>query len=639
MKYIIIDDNKNFAKKLCEQLNTLYKANNDTVSICNEADIIISQDDKLGELSKSIIEMNLPDNAVIFINANLKTGENTRKLFKGIELIKWLRLFHCYNHCVIYSFLPVNKIIKTNPLNAIVLSKGVSFIELPNTFDALSTNEKADKTNLLPFIRAEIDLPKIRHELANIWGAERMNWLLNIAATSKQNYLIEVLKFTTPLENLAQIDTTELNELISNFNANGKTIIYYDDMKDHWLPALKKLLGKNNVTAYDPKQISPQILFTNFIKPNKSVGCVLLDLRLENEKDIKDVLDYSGGKLLHELKKNRISLPVIMFTASNKAETVRKLLEAGADYVWTKEGIDSGINNQYTLSNALSLLKEVQTSLSKYANDSYEKIYEADFSLCAVGVEGKDDALYNKLLNNENLKDIESIYFDTNFLINSVKDKYLDTLYKLILTNQYLPCKKRIIIHDDVVREIFVISQQDEKNIEHEKNNPYRVPVCRFLLDKIFQWNQAQLIEFMWSGGQASRISKFKALPYTISKLPDDINSNLDSIKEKRSFFQKIMDAFGNKEEERNIIIKDVQKQIAEFAKNNKSNPDLSKLELHADSTFRRIIPNASNAGTVALITDDVGCNTAVANAVKKYGIENNYKHFANLAFINLLKT
>lgn len=633
MKYIIIDDNRNFAKKLCEQLNRVYKANSNTANICNEADIIIKQDDKLDELSKNIAGMNLPDDVVLFINANLQTGENTRKLYKGIELLKWLRLENCFNHCVIYSFVPVSRTIKLNPLNAILLSKGVSFIELPNSFSGIVTDEKVDKANLLPFFRAEIDLPKIRHELANIWGAERMNWLLGIATSTKPNYLIAILKFITPIENLVEIDKKELEELISNFNANGKTIIYYDDMKDHWLPGLKRLFGKNNIVGYDPKQISPQLFLDNFIKRDKSVGCVLLDLRLENEKETKNVLEYSGGKLLLELKKNRISLPVIMFTASNKAESVRKLLEAGADYVWTKEGVDNGINNEYTLSNALILLKEVGKSLSKYANDNYEKIYEADFALGGVNTEGKDDVIYANLLNNETLKEVKNIYIDTNYLINSIEDKYIDFFYKFILTNQYLENKKEIIIHDDVVREIFIISQQDEKKTGNEKNNPYRVPVCRFLLNKIFQWKQARLIEIDWKhGGQSKTISKVQQ--HIIPQFPaNDIVSSLDCIKEKRNFFQKIMDSFSSKVEERNDILEEVQKQIAEFSEKSRSNPDLSKLRLNADYTFAKIIPLALENGSIAFITNDKECAKNVDIAVNNKNHEYIYTHFENKKF------
>ena len=98
---------------------------------------------------------------------------------------------------------------------------------------------------------------------------------------------------------------------------------------------------------------------------------MLLDLRLENEKDFRNVLDYSGGKLLLKLKNKFITLPVIIFTASNKAETLRQLIGAGAEYVYTKEGIDDGLNDNLTLNNTLNLIEEVSKCMKKFKNSNF----------------------------------------------------------------------------------------------------------------------------------------------------------------------------------------------------------------------------------------------------------------------------
>ncbi len=610
MEFLLIDDNKDFASVLCKKLNG---ANN-----CADGKVLQpGNGEKLNAMAERIITATGEDtDIVLFININLVTAPNSRLLQNGIELLKWLRLQGFNNHCVMYSFLSLHKLVKTNPLNAVLLSKGVSYVQMPDAFSGLSTDEKAEKSNLMPFFMAEVDLVKIRHEMANKWAIQRMEWLLEIEGCKSENqYSLELLKFLTPSIKNSEIDRNVLKTLITDFMPNGKKIFFYDDMADEWSEILKNLFGKANVQCYTPKHVPPENLFgliSNF-KP----GCLLLDLRLENEKEFKDVLDYSGGELLIELKKRFFTLPVIMFTATNKAESLRQLLAAGAEYVWTKEGVDNGINNENTLNNAINLIKEVSKSLKKFKNTTYEQIYKAECGL-NPSVE-LDEKILNSFNDNNKLKFVKSIYFDTNYLIDSIKNNYFGIFHDLLKANDSLPesgrdvkRKMKICIHSDVFHEIYNISIRDENysgQLNNPTNNGYIVPVCRFLIEYLFKCKQAKLIYVETTESQEKKIEEFAS--FKINKFTD-LNSVEIIENEKKSFFSRLAELFEDRQTEQNVKINNKIEEINKWIELQKANiselPDFSKLKLHADDTFQFVIPNALRFGGVIFVSDDKNC-------------------------------
>lgn len=612
MNVLFIDDNELFVSNAFKQL----KINNEALE---KKDISLSSDlNDLSDEVKKIIE----NEDVIFININLKISNFKRQDFKGLELIKWLRLKKIYNHCVAYSFLSPSSIIKTNPLHSILYSKGITFIQAPFILSNLCFNndEFAEKENLLPFFRAEVDLVKVRHELANIWGVDRLNWLLDINDKEiKTSFLKEVLKFTAPVINIKDVDRQELNKLIDNFNPNGKKIFYYDDMATKWKPSLQKLFGENNIVTYSPQTTTEEELFKQIRV--QGPGCLLLDLRLENEKDIKNVLDYSGGRLLIELKKQFITLPIIMFTATNKAESLRQLLAAGAEHVWTKEGIDDGINNELTLKNTINLVSEVNRCLSKFKNKTYEKIYRSELELSKINPPDKN-LLFQ--LENGNFRNVKTIFIDSNYLIKSIQDKYLSKFYNLLLANKHWGSdnpkfKKKIVIHSDVLNELYIISKQNENFVhsdpKKDKNNPYRVPVCRFLLAKLIEWLYDGLYDEEYEHGREEMIKSISE--HKIPKLTNiDYLENIQA--QKSTFFIRFFESYELKD---NLRVAEINKQIDEINETLSKNtndldkiPDLSRLNLHADITFKYIIPDAIKKGGVFFVADDKDCVFNIGN-------------------------
>ncbi|MCK9447752.1 MAG: response regulator [Bacteroidales bacterium] len=627
MKYIIIDDNQPFADELCK----LFSQNKEN---CNReiVQIKLSENyDDLNALADSLIyngrenkdENKISDDIILFINVNLKMAGKQRQDQIGIELLKWLRLKNCYNHSVLYSFQEFLSILK-EPLNSIILSTGTSFIHLPFAIDEikqLDCSSRTEKNNLLPYFRAEIDLVKIRHELANKWGLYRMNWILDLieGETSEryENFYILILTYLTQEIHVKELPKELLKERIEEFKANTKDIkqkiFLYDDCAIEWIDPLKRLLGENIIEAYDPTYLNQEGIIKEIIK--EKPGCILLDLRLENEKDVLEVLNYSGGKLLTTLKDKFKTLPVIMFTATNKAQSVRRLLSAGAEYVWTKEGIDDGIDNLRTLYNLIELINEIEKALLKFKNETYRQIYEAE-------------VLCKKIVKNNNLpfpKGKYIIYIDTNYLINSVKRQYFNTFYKLLINK---PDNWNIKIHEDVVKEILVISQQDE----NKDNNNYRVPVCRFLLQEIMKWQQNKYIYIEWLYGQADAIKEQDGIVKKTTKDLNEIEVLEERVNETSSFFQRLFYLLEkNKEDGHNTInekIKEVNDAINTINTTQGNFSQIGSLKLHADETFIKALPKELNYGNAILVTDDQKCAFNVGhcfNNNKEYTIKQQY--------------
>src|SRR5690606_16168663 len=63
--------------------------------------------------------------------------------------------------------------------------------------------------------------------------------------------------------------------------------------------------------------------------------------------------------------------------------------------------------------------------------------------------------------------------------------------------------------------------------------------------------------------------------------------------------------------------IERVKKDLTDFSEKNNSTPDFSKLNLHADVTFTKIIPESLEYGSSILVTDDKKCAYNVGEWVK----------------------
>jgi CheY-like chemotaxis protein len=153
-------------------------------------------------------------------------------------------------------------------------------------------------------------------------------------------------------------------------NAAGKNILLIDDEVDKgWGLILKAIF-----TGAKFESIPTSNNFINDAKgklkeKNNGVSkwdLVLLDLRLDEEEDkgqnaFKSASEYSGAKLLEEIKLDNKGIQVIMFTASNKAWNMQELQTMGADGFFIKESPEFNKDSGFSLNNYAGFEKQIRS--------------------------------------------------------------------------------------------------------------------------------------------------------------------------------------------------------------------------------------------------------------------------------------
>lgn len=133
--------------------------------------------DSSESITNKLISKELGHIDLFIINVNFKEGKNTRADNAGILILKYLRLNHFKQHCVLYSFLSREQLMEQDPCNSIIFSVGVTFLRLPadlSKIDYESLIKKQAPDDLSNFFKAEFRLPDNRHFFANWWGILRL---------------------------------------------------------------------------------------------------------------------------------------------------------------------------------------------------------------------------------------------------------------------------------------------------------------------------------------------------------------------------------------------------------------------------------------------------------------------------------
>jgi len=208
MQTIFVDDNAAFAEALAGEhwLETL------------EADekkvLVVNPDQSPRQVAGAVAAQAADDDAVVFINVNLKCKDKSRQDQAGVEVLKFLRLTERFNgreneardaHCVMYAFQRVEQLLRRKPSSLMICSDGVTFEQLPSDFSKLDIRELAEKkkanassSNLDKFLRGEFTLPDRRHDWANWWGARKM---LSLYFQEQDPDDIDLDEFVLPSEN------------------------------------------------------------------------------------------------------------------------------------------------------------------------------------------------------------------------------------------------------------------------------------------------------------------------------------------------------------------------------------------------------------------------------------------------------
>ena len=308
---------------------------------------------------------------IFVIDAMFSFFERDTDSFGGIKLLKLLRLSGFRQHCILYSFPSLQKILTISRHNTILLSCGTTYVKLPDPVDKKLCQEKYTQPceeNMLPYFQSEALewLGTRRHSLANWWGLLRMYEVLDGCGligsdipqglqdtlrrnSSYEGQLMNFVRFNGRLPRYS-ISADRAQVLLGRMRALWKKnlkVVYVDDCaEDGWSYLLQLVLyGKVRsdlfiVPQLPMERLDVEALSQDIVKEKPDL--VLLDIRLTPEDELADPSKLSGIALTSELVNVSNTCPILIMTASNKRIVSEKALAAGADAVWTKEGIEEG---------------------------------------------------------------------------------------------------------------------------------------------------------------------------------------------------------------------------------------------------------------------------------------------------------
>ena len=196
-----------------------------------------------------------------------------------------------------------------------------------------------------------------RHQTTNEWGAMRL----------ASNFgIFELIKFTYPKHLyfkylsrfLKKNHITPDKSLHSLFN---KILLIDDNADCGWIELLEKIHN----CSVDKRVSSTEVLAWQNTTPEKfdQYDLIYLDLYLEKGK----VDTTNALSALKFIKGNFPHIPVIIFTASDKAWNLDEVLEKGADAMYIKESPLYYRNEEYSLKNH----KDFTVSI-KYVHEKYK---------------------------------------------------------------------------------------------------------------------------------------------------------------------------------------------------------------------------------------------------------------------------
>lgn len=410
---IVIVDNIDIRNRLTSKREMEWIEVNDNVSAYQLA---VRVSDVVGNSKK----------ALVLIHLKFRSNLYQSSMNAGAEVLEFLRFSQrlegkentCKEvHCVVYSAMPLEKVLREQSNPSILYSPGTTYHHLTSDqidldWDSLAA-KRFDPTLWISELRKSAHFETDNHSVANWWGVHRLA-RAHSAVTSSDYQADELDSHLRDLNNLKvvalhtrpeSVGATELTKeqlkKIKNLReriAGRKVKILHvdDEWNNGWSKIIadiifgkSKLIEKEGISDYFSAEIGTLRTLTKFpqFDPDEKdnfvdelfehvsrnidtfePNCILLDLRLAgNRENASQIEQMSGVQLMRLLRSSYKGLPVVMTTASNKAWSIEKLMQQGVDAYWIKERPDINATFNDSVINYTRLLELIEkTSGEKY---------------------------------------------------------------------------------------------------------------------------------------------------------------------------------------------------------------------------------------------------------------------------------
>lgn len=293
---------------------------------------------------------------------------------RGFCIINHLRFGDLRNPAIMVCELTEDEIFRRHNYR---FHKGTMIIKKDDLSQAISENKVINLKNELEYLYKNFKdefLYKLiikgpeqqgRHSVANQWGAYRM---AEIGGLKIEYSFPKTLYFKNLIALSSAAEPINLQFPIVN-----KILLIDDNCNNGWSSCLKVIFGSAEIKEYVSWNdatldgVKEQIMTDQY-------DMIFLDYYLDEGERIDRI--GKGKNILKEIKGSREPngilneglnpvIPVIMFTASNKAWNMDELYEAGADGYYIKEHPETAHDPEFSIENFKNFHKTVSNCLKK----------------------------------------------------------------------------------------------------------------------------------------------------------------------------------------------------------------------------------------------------------------------------------
>jgi len=353
---------------------------------------LISQDEEIHDfIQNNLLNVDC-DRFIICIN-DIKDIILFLRIGLHIRLSEELLLKRFNPILYVSSFITLDTAIKNGNIYGHLLSTKGCHFESAKTKEiikeAISHIESLNKNNykreFLDLISVLPDEKTGRHSIANQWGAISLDKAANTGVFNSNEQLKKFTKFLyfkyifALNDNYSRIESTDLKILghitlgkPDRIESNDYKILLIDDEAEKgWESVLRKIFKTSKPENFQviEEKVADYEGFSDRAKKLITEGnfdLFLIDLRLNgiDEETTLKPADFSGTKVLQQIKKFNMGNQVIIFTASNKAWNMKYLLDEGARGYYIKESPEYNFTHNYSVENYTNFKKSVSDSFS-----------------------------------------------------------------------------------------------------------------------------------------------------------------------------------------------------------------------------------------------------------------------------------